>query len=154
LHQGDRGYPRAAGAGRAGAAPRVRVTAAPTASRGSRTPLGRGHRRYPLRRYPDIAGRGRGEGRTDPAGRAERGETVSVALVLASSTGGIGTHVASLADGLAARGTPVTVLGPALTQDRFDFTSRGARFIPIEVTAAGGVMALRRALASLHPDVV
>jgi glycosyltransferase involved in cell wall biosynthesis len=79
---------------------------------------------------------------------------VSVALVLASSTGGIGTHVATLAGGLVDGGTPVTVLGPAATQDRFDFTGRGASFVPVEVTAAGGVIALRRALATLHPDVV
>jgi len=79
---------------------------------------------------------------------------VSVALVLASSTGGIGTHVASLAAGLSTGGTRVTVLGPAATQGRFDFTGRGADFVPAEVSAAGGVPALRRALAGVPHDLV
>ncbi len=79
---------------------------------------------------------------------------MSIALVLASSTGGIGTHVASLAAGLTAGGVPVTVLGSAATQDRFDFTGRGADFVPVEVSAAGGVLALRKALAAGQPDLV
>jgi glycosyltransferase involved in cell wall biosynthesis len=53
--------------------------------------------------------------------------TLRVALVLASSTGGIGRHVASLAAGLAARGMRVTVCCPAATAARFDFAG-GAGF--------------------------
>lgn len=45
----------------------------------------------------------------------------NVALVLATSTGGIGTHVADLARGLAAGGATVTVCGPAATAERFGF---------------------------------
>ena len=77
-----------------------------------------------------------------------------VALVLASSTGGIGRHVASLAAGLSGRGAAVTVLGPPATAERFDFTGLGARFVPVEVAAAAGTLALRRELARLRPDVV
>jgi glycosyltransferase involved in cell wall biosynthesis len=83
-----------------------------------------------------------------------------VALVLASSAGGIGRHVASLTAGLVARGATVVVCGPAATQARFDFTGTGAAFVPVEIQAdpaprdAIAVSALRRALARYRPDVV
>jgi glycosyltransferase involved in cell wall biosynthesis len=77
-----------------------------------------------------------------------------VALVLGASTGGIGTHVAALAAGLVTNGVPVTVLGPAPTQARFDFTGRGARFVPVDAGAISEVRALRRALAADGPDLV
>ncbi|OLB65957.1 MAG: glycosyltransferase [Actinobacteria bacterium 13_2_20CM_2_72_6] len=76
-----------------------------------------------------------------------------VALVLASSTGGIGQHVASLARGLSRRGFEVTVIGPGATGDRFDFT--GATFHALPVSAGPRVVpGLSRALAGLRPDVV
>ena len=84
----------------------------------------------------------------------------SVALVLASSTGGIGQHVAALAEGLAAAGCAVTVCGPALTETKFGFTGRGARFIPVEIPAnptpgdLRAVRSLRQVLAAVHPVVV
>ncbi|HEX5542095.1 MAG TPA: glycosyltransferase family 4 protein [Micromonospora sp.] len=80
----------------------------------------------------------------------------AVALVLASSTGGVGQHVASLARGLPAAGIAVTVCGPAATNEQFGFTAAGARFVPVEVppnpTPADyrAVTALRRALT---PDI-
>jgi glycosyltransferase involved in cell wall biosynthesis len=84
-----------------------------------------------------------------------------IALVLASSTGGIGRHVASLAAGLAAPGdAEVTVYGPAETETRFAFSASGARFVPVEIPAspqprdATAVRALRRALRGSPPDVV
>jgi glycosyltransferase involved in cell wall biosynthesis len=103
-----------------------------------------------------------------------------VALVLASSTGGIGRHVASLAEGLTRGGFEVAVLGPAPTEALFDFTGKGARFVPVDLPGAdrrpavtqpeaegdgpaaarggGGtveaVRALRRALVEVAPDVV
>lgn len=46
-----------------------------------------------------------------------------VTLVLASSTGGIGAHVADLARRLAAGGAAVTVCGPAATGEQFRFAS-------------------------------
>jgi glycosyltransferase involved in cell wall biosynthesis len=83
-----------------------------------------------------------------------------VALVLASSTGGIGRHVASLASALVAGGTDVTVLGPAATETQFGFAALGASFTPIEIPAspqpadAVAVRVLRRALAAAEPHVV
>ncbi|MGW4465085.1 glycosyltransferase family 4 protein [Micromonospora sp. NPDC004704] len=77
----------------------------------------------------------------------------SVVLVLASSTGGVGQHITSLARGLVAGGTTVTVCGPAATEQQFAFTATGARFVPIEIPAnptpadARAVAALRRVLA-------
>jgi glycosyltransferase involved in cell wall biosynthesis len=86
--------------------------------------------------------------------------TGRVALVLASSTGGVGQHVASLASGLAAAGAGVTVCGPAATEERFGFTSRGAAFAPVEIPPnprpgdARAVAALRRVLEEARADVV
>ncbi|WP_431936016.1 glycosyltransferase family 4 protein [Micromonospora sp. RP3T] len=84
----------------------------------------------------------------------------SVALVLASSTGGVGQHVRSVARGLTEVGASVLVCGPAATQEQFDFTQTGARFTPVEIPAsptpgdARAVGALRRALAGTPVDVV
>ncbi|MFR9779517.1 glycosyltransferase family 4 protein [Micromonospora sp. MS34] len=84
----------------------------------------------------------------------------SVALVLASSTGGVGQHIRSVTRGLTAAGASVLVCGPAATQDQFDFTGVGARFVPVEIPAsptpadARAVTALRRALADNPVDVV
>jgi glycosyltransferase involved in cell wall biosynthesis len=77
----------------------------------------------------------------------------SVVLLLASSTGGVGQHVTSLARGLVTGGATVTVCGPAATQEQFDFTAVGARFVPVEIPASPtpadvrAVAALRRVLA-------
>jgi glycosyltransferase involved in cell wall biosynthesis len=84
----------------------------------------------------------------------------SVALVLASSTGGVGQHVASLVRGLVAAGCRVLVCGPAATGEQFGFAAAGADFAPVEIPAgpgpqdAGAVRALRRALAGRDVDVV
>ncbi|MEU3457232.1 glycosyltransferase family 4 protein [Micromonospora sp. NPDC006766] len=84
----------------------------------------------------------------------------SVALVLASSTGGVGQHIRSVARGLTAAGVSVLVCGPAATQDQFDFIGVSARFVPVEIPAsptpadARAVAALRRALAATGVDVV
>ena len=56
-----------------------------------------------------------------------------IALVLATSSGGVGSHVRSLCRGLAGRGHRVAVVGPAATEERFDFTGAGARFAELEV---------------------
>ena len=90
-------------------------------------------------------------------GQAWRG---SVALVLASATGGIGKHVASLAAGLTTVGCRVLVCGPAATEEQFGFTAAGADFVPVEIPAApgpqdsGSVRALRRAIAGRELDVL
>ena len=76
--------------------------------------------------------------------------TLRVALVLATSNGGIGRHVASLAAGLTARGMRVTVCCPATTATRFDFDGLVVR--PVEIPARPGLgdwsvaSTLRRAL--------
>jgi glycosyltransferase involved in cell wall biosynthesis len=73
----------------------------------------------------------------------------SVALVLGSSTGGVGRHVVSLARGLHEAGCRVLVCGPAAID-----------FVAVEIPAApgpqdsGAVRALRRALTERAVDVV
>jgi glycosyltransferase involved in cell wall biosynthesis len=84
----------------------------------------------------------------------------SVALVLASSTGGVGQHVASLARGLLAAGCRVLVCGPAATDQLFGFSAAGAGFAPVEIPASpgpqdsGAIRAMRRALETHDVDVV
>lgn len=88
------------------------------------------------------------------------GWTGRVALVLASSTGGIGQHVASLARGLPGAGATVTVYGPAAAEEQFQFTAAGAGFVPVEIPPnlrpgdARAVLALRRGLDRAEVDLV
>lgn len=83
-----------------------------------------------------------------------------VALVLASSTGGIGRHVGALVDGLVEAGDTVLVCGPGETERQFGFTGRGAAFAPVEISAGPhpgdlvAVRALRSALRAHRPDLV
>jgi len=56
-----------------------------------------------------------------------------VALVLGTSTGGVGRHVRALASGLHARGAHVTVCAPASVDAGFGFTALGATFAPIPI---------------------
>ncbi|MGY2084723.1 glycosyltransferase family 4 protein [Blastococcus sp. SYSU DS0539] len=74
--------------------------------------------------------------------------------VLATSTGGVGTHVRSVLPTLVAAGAAVGVCGPRATDELFGFSGRGAGFTPVEISAglapaadARAVQALRRALA-------
>ncbi len=77
--------------------------------------------------------------------------TRTIALVLGTATGGLGEHVAALAEGLVGRGWPVRVCGPASTEALFGFTARGAGFVPVPIGTAGSevraVRPLRRGLA-------
>lgn len=80
--------------------------------------------------------------------------TLTVALVLGTSIGGIGAHVRELAAGLVARGNRVIVAGPAQTAERFGFADAGADFRPVEITGSADparaviiVRALRSAIA-------
>jgi glycosyltransferase involved in cell wall biosynthesis len=77
-----------------------------------------------------------------------------VAEVLATSTGGVGTHVRAVLPALGAAGADVRVCGPAATERLFGFTAAGAGFAPVEISAglspgadARAVAALRRAAA-------
>jgi glycosyltransferase involved in cell wall biosynthesis len=81
--------------------------------------------------------------------------TLTIALVLGTSVGGIGPHVRELAAGLVARGNRVIVAGPAETAERFGFAEVGAEFRPVPITGsvdpARGV-AVVRALRSAIAD--
>ncbi|MGX6604727.1 glycosyltransferase family 4 protein [Micromonosporaceae bacterium Da 78-11] len=96
----------------------------------------------------------------DEARTEDDGWRGAVALVLASSTGGVGQHVASLARGLVAAGCEVLVCGPAATDELFGFAAAGAAFTPVEIPAnpgaqdAAAVRQLRSALAGRGVGVV
>lgn len=57
-----------------------------------------------------------------------------VLLVLGTSSGGVGRHVAALARGLVADGRPVTVAGPAGALAAFDLPGTGAALAAVEVS--------------------
>jgi glycosyltransferase involved in cell wall biosynthesis len=73
-----------------------------------------------------------------------------IALVLGTSTGGVGEHVRSLAGGLVDRGHTVAVLGPSATQERFDFTATGAAFRPVEISTGTRPLRDVRAIGRLR----
>jgi glycosyltransferase involved in cell wall biosynthesis len=56
-----------------------------------------------------------------------------VSLILATSTGGVGTHVRALAAGLVADGWSVQVCGPAATNELFRFSDVGASFYDVQI---------------------
>ncbi|SCX54075.1 Glycosyltransferase involved in cell wall bisynthesis [Klenkia marina] len=72
-----------------------------------------------------------------------------VAEVLATSTGGVGTHVRSLVAPLRAAGASLRVCGPAATDELFAFAAGGAAFRPVQISAVPAdpraVLALARA---------
>ncbi|MFF4653435.1 glycosyltransferase family 4 protein [Streptomyces sp. NPDC001380] len=71
-------------------------------------------------------------------------------LVVAASTGGVGAHVRSLAQGLVAHGLKVTVCGPAATDPLFGFSETGARFHPVEITPSSGPRSDAAAIGELR----
>jgi glycosyltransferase involved in cell wall biosynthesis len=81
-----------------------------------------------------------------------------IALVVGTSTGGVGRHVRSLGAGLVRRGMRVAVLGPASAEREFGFTREGMRFSPVPIGSSpswsdpGTVMRLRAAVSGA--DVV
>lgn len=84
-----------------------------------------------------------------------------VLLLLASSTGGVGRHVASVATSLVAADVPVLVAGPAATDEHFGFRAAGAGFVAVEIADAprptpdaAAVRAVARAVAEFGPTVV
>jgi glycosyltransferase involved in cell wall biosynthesis len=93
---------------------------------------------------------------------------VRVAYVVGAAAGGMGAHVAMLAQGCQQRGLAVTVYGPARTGERFFVDGRGdppgrdgVAFVPLEVAErprpardAGTVLRLRHLLAHSRADVV
>lgn len=77
-----------------------------------------------------------------------------VVLVLATSTGGVGQHVCSVAANLLAMGNDVTVCGPAATDERFGFSSTGARFRPVGIASGIDPVADARAVLALRKAVI
>ena len=73
-----------------------------------------------------------------------------VAEVLATSTGGVGTHVRAVLHALAAAGADVRVCGPAATEALFSFTAEGAAFAPVGISAGLSPVADARAVAALR----
>jgi glycosyltransferase involved in cell wall biosynthesis len=70
----------------------------------------------------------------------------TVALILATSTGGVGTHVHSLAAGLVADGWSVRVCGPAATNKLFRFSDVGASFHDVQIGGSPADLAAVRPL--------
>ncbi|MFD8750151.1 glycosyltransferase family 4 protein [Kitasatospora sp. NPDC059577] len=73
-----------------------------------------------------------------------------VVLVLAASTGGIGAHVHSLAQGLVAHGVIVTVCAPAGTDALFGFSRTGARVHTVDITPTAGARSDATAIGELR----
>ncbi|SFK67517.1 glycosyltransferase family 4 protein [Geodermatophilus ruber] len=73
-----------------------------------------------------------------------------VVEVLATSTGGVGTHVRAVLPALVAAGAEVTVGGPAATEELFGFSAAGAAFGPVEIAAGLSPGADARAVARLR----
>ncbi len=75
-----------------------------------------------------------------------------LALVLGTSTGGTARHVKMLAAGLAARGLPVTVFGPAQTDRDFAFGAGTALvgFTAVEIADRPRLLGDLRAIVSLR----
>jgi glycosyltransferase involved in cell wall biosynthesis len=73
-----------------------------------------------------------------------------VAEVLATSTGGVGTHVRSVLPALRDAGAEVTVCGPTATEELFAFSAAGAAFRPVGISAGLDPVADARAVAALR----
>jgi glycosyltransferase involved in cell wall biosynthesis len=74
-----------------------------------------------------------------------------VALVLATSTGGVGRHVLALTERLVTEGGPPVVAGPRATDDMFGYAAAGASFVPVEIAAGPRPWQDLTALRALRP---
>ena len=83
-----------------------------------------------------------------PAQQPLRGRRVTE--VLATSTGGVGTHLRSILAPLRDAGAQVQVCGPAATEELFGFTATGARFTAVEISAGLAPAADARAVGRLR----
>lgn len=75
---------------------------------------------------------------------------LKVAVMLATSSGGLGGHVRSVVTGLCARGAHVVVLGPSSADELFGFAAAGARFAPVEIADRPHPVADARAVARIR----
>jgi glycosyltransferase involved in cell wall biosynthesis len=82
------------------------------------------------------------------AGRPLAGRRI--ATVLATSTGGVGTHVRSVLPALLEAGARPVVCGPAATDALFGFSGAGADFRAVEISAGLAPVADARAVAALR----
>jgi glycosyltransferase involved in cell wall biosynthesis len=73
-----------------------------------------------------------------------------IAEVLATSAGGVGSHVRSLLPALRDAGATVAVCGAPATEELFGFTAAGAAFTPVGISAGLAPLADRRAVAQLR----
>jgi putative peptidoglycan lipid II flippase len=87
-------------------------------------------------------------GETAQAGAGD--PDTEILLVMATSSGGVGRHVAELAEGLAARGTRVRVAGPAATAERFGLGTGRAGFVAVSIADRPRPLADLRAVARLR----
>lgn len=83
----------------------------------------------------------------------------NIVQVLATSTGGVGTHVRAILPGLQSLGATVRVCGPPATDELFGFRTAGAQFRPVRIASglrpaedALALFSLRRSLGG--PDLV
>jgi methenyltetrahydromethanopterin cyclohydrolase len=70
-----------------------------------------------------------------------------VVEVLATSAGGVGTHVRTIVPAIAAAGASVGVCGAPATEELFGFTAVGADFTPVDISAGLAPLADSRAVA-------
>ena len=79
------------------------------------------------------------------------GEQSRIALVLATSAGGVGRHVHAVASGLAQAGCRVAVFGPAATDRTFGFSAQpGVAFRAVEIASGWRPLEDLRAAWRLH----
>ena len=77
-------------------------------------------------------------------------ERLRVLLVLGTSGGGVGRHVASLAESLAAQGHSVIVAGPQSTEDLLGFSRVGATFAPVPIAERPSVTGDPRSIRTIR----
>lgn len=75
---------------------------------------------------------------------------LKVVLVLATSAGGVGSHVRSVVGGLCERGAQVLVLAPASVGELFGFEEAGAEFHAVEITDRPHPLGDARAVARIR----
>jgi hypothetical protein len=76
-----------------------------------------------------------------------------IAEVLATSAGGVGSHVRTIVPAVRAAGATVRVCGAPATEELFGFTATGADFRPVGISTGLAPLADSRAVAQLRRAV-
>jgi glycosyltransferase involved in cell wall biosynthesis len=76
-----------------------------------------------------------------------------IAEVLATSAGGVGSHIRTIVPALRAAGATVRVCGAPATEELFGFTATGADFRPVGISAGLAPVADSRAVVQLRQAV-